>query len=158
MRASKVFRWSVFIILGAALLFWLVRGTLNLDWKEKVSFNERSHLVVVESKYPLGSWFSSDAIEFGVDNILYYEKGFMGDQVTEIHYQDVDSIYLVEGAVWWRVDIGMPGSLFSSHYRIYFAKDETAEVVRKTIRGHFYADFRYEERKSFLKKAMDRFL
>lgn len=158
MRLSNVFRGSLFIILGAALLVWIVRGTHNFDWKEKVSFNERSHLVVVESRYLLGSWFSSDAIEFGIDRILFYENGLMGDHVIEIQYKDIESVQLVEGAVWWRIDIGMPGSLFSSHYRIYFTEEGTADVVRKAIRGHLYADFRYAEKKSFWKKALDRFI
>jgi len=145
------------IVAAAAMIFWFVAPAIGWHWKERVFFNERSHLVVEEARYPLGSWFSPDSIEFSIDRIIFYENGIMGDYVKEIEYRNIDSISLVEGMFWRKLDIKMPGAVFSGHYRIYFTKPETAEEIRRSVRAHIFDGFTYEEKRSFLKKNLDSF-
>jgi hypothetical protein len=120
-------------LLSISILIYGAYYILNKCLQDReLLFSDDSNILVIETKYPLGSIFNKDAIEITANAIIFYEKNLFQSKEISLPYNKIERIVFTDGLFWDSIKIETHGFL-SKNYKIYFRDDETRTKLKAFI-------------------------
>lgn len=121
------------LLLGISIIIYGAYYILNKFYQDREQlFSDDAKILVIETKYPLGSIFNKDAIEITANAIIFYEKNFLRSKEISLPYNKIERIVFTNGLFWDSIKIETHGFL-SKNCKIYFKDDETRKKLKAVI-------------------------